>query len=39
VGQNFRFEIWSEEAWNEQLRQFEDLDESAMPESVQELAF
>lgn len=39
VGQNFRFEIWSEEAWNEQLRQFDDLDESAMPESVQELAF
>jgi MraZ protein len=39
VGQNFRFEIWSEKAWQAQLEQFDDLDESAMPESVQTLAF
>ena len=39
VGQNSRFEIWSETAWQQELQNFEDLDESAMPESVQELAF
>ena len=37
VGLMHRFEIWAEETWN-QLEQ-QDLDQDAMPESVQSLSF
>ncbi len=37
VGLMHRFEIWAEETWN-QLEQ-QDLDQDAMPESVQSLPF
>ena len=39
VGQIHRFEIWSEAAWQAEQDQYGEMDLSAMPESVQKLAF